>query len=235
MTSTAHIAEIQENTVASLLAEIGSGCQQFLRSRIRKINISHLEVDEVWTFVKKKQKRVTLKDPPEFGDAYTFIAIDRATRLIIAWLLGKRDFNCAFQFAWRIRDATSREPFQVSSDGYEPALRRALGNRISYGRIVKVDYPGRVEAVFGNPDVSAIETTYVERFNGTLRQWCRRFTRKGYAHSKNWEMLQCAIALQIASYNFCRVHQTLTVTPAMAAGLAVRPWSVGDLLEAACM
>ena len=190
MTSTAHIAGIQENTVASLLAEMGSKCQRFLSTRVRKIDVSHLEVDEVWTFVKKKQRRITYQDPPEFGDAYTFIGIDRATRLIIAWLLGKTDFDCAFRFAWRIRDATSREPFQISSDGwepYEPALRRALGNRVSYGRIVKVTHPGRVEAVFGNPDVNAIETTYVERFNGTLRQWSRRFTRKGYAFSKNWE------------------------------------------------
>ena len=237
MTSTAHISGLPENTVASLLAEIGSGCTDFLKTRVRKIDVSHLEIDEIWTFVKKKQKKVRLADPTTVGDAYTYIAIDRDTRLIVAWLLGKRDYTCTEQFAWRIRAATSREPFQISSDGWEAypwALKRALGNRVSYGRIVKVTKPGRVEAVFGKPDLSKVETTYVERFNGTLRQWCRRFTRKGYAHSKKWEMLRCALALNFAHYNFCRVHQTLRATPAMAAGLATDPWSVSDLLEAAC-
>ena len=88
--------------------------------------------------------------------------------------------------------------------------------------------------MFGKPDVSKIETTYVERFNGTMRQWCRRFTRKGYAHSKNWDMLRRAIALQIAHYNFCRKHQTLKTTPAVVAGLTDRQWSMSDLLKAAC-
>ena len=237
MTSTSHIAEIPEPTVSSLLTEMGKECSDFLKTRVRNIDISHLEVDEIWTFVKKKQRRVEPEDPDTVGDAYTFIALDRDTRLIVAWLLGKRDFDHTFQFAWKIRAATSRSPFQISSDGWEAyamALQRALGNRVSYGRIVKVDKPGRVEPVFGNPDVSEIETTYIERFNGTLRQWSRRFTRKGYAFSKNWEMLRCALALNFAHYNFCRVHQTLRATPAMAAGLATDPWSVGDLLEAAC-
>ena len=237
MTSTAHIAEIQENTVASLLTEIGEGCQTFLKTRVRNIDVSHLEVDEIWSFVYKKQKQVKDEDPSTYGDAYTFIAIDRATKLVVAWLLGKRDFEHTSHFAWRIRHATSREPFQISADGwesYEPALWKALGNRVSFGRIIKVSRPGRVEAVFGNPDVSKIETTFIERFNGTLRQWCRRFTRKGYAHSKNWEMLRRALALHFAHYNFCRVHHTLKTTPAVAAGLAAHPWTMDDLMEAAC-
>ena len=237
MTSTAHVAEVQENTVASLLLQIGEDCEDFLRSRIRNFDVSHLEIDEIWTFVKKKQKRVKEGDPYGVGDFYTFIALDRATRLVVAWLLGKRDAINTARFILNVREAVSSKRFQVSSDGweaYEWAIEAGLSDRASYGRIVKVVPPGRVEAVLGNPDVSKIETTYVERFNGTLRQWCRRFTRKGYAHSKNWQMLQAAIGLQIAHYNFCRIHQTLRETPAMAAGLATKPWSVGELLEAAC-
>ncbi len=234
MTSTAHIAEVQENTVASLALQIGEDCEDFLRSRIRNFDVSHLEIDEVWTFVKKKQKRVKEGDPHTVGDAYTYIAIDRDTRLIVAWLLGKRDAINTARFILNVREATSRKRFQVSSDGweaYEWAIERGLSDRASYGRIVKVVPPGRVEAVLGNPDVSKIETTYIERFNGTLRQWCRRFTRKGYAHSKNWQMLQAAIALNFAHYNFCRVHQTLRTTPAVAAGITDRPWTMDDLLE----
>ena len=95
-------------------------------------------------------------------------------------------------------------------------------------------HPGRVEAVFGNPNVDEIETTYIERYNGTLRQWCKRLTRKTYAFSKKWERLEAALALAFAHYNFCRVHGTLRRTPAMAAGLATRPWSTDELLTAAC-
>ena len=239
MISTARIAEVEENTVASLMVQIGKDCGDLLRARIRDFDVSHLEVDEVWTFVKKKQKRVKggAEHLTNVGDAYAYIALDRATRLVPAWWLGRRDAVNTARFIWNVREATSRKRFQVSSDGweaYEYAIEAGLGDRASYGRIVKVTPPGRVEAVFGNPDVNQIETTYVERFNGTLRQWCKRFTRKTYAFSKKWEMLHHALALQIASYNFCRVHQTLKVTPAMAAGFATRPWRMGDLLEAAC-
>ena len=109
-----------------------------------------------------------------------------------------------------------------------------MSDRASYGRIVKVAPPGRVEAVFGDPVVSEIEATCVERFTGTLRQWCQRYARSTYACSKRWDMLQCAIALNIAHYNFCRIHLTLGATPAMAAGYAKSAWSMDERLLAAC-
>ena len=237
MSSTSRIAEVQENTVSSLITEVGEGCAEFLRTRIRNFDASHLEIDEIWTFVKKKQKRVAAKDPATVGDAYTFIAIDRDTRMTVAWLLGKRNSVSTARFILNVRKAVSRKRFQISSDGweaYEWAIETGLSDRASYGQIVKITHPGRVEAVFGNPDVSKIETTYIERFNGTLRLWCRRFNRKTYAFSKNWGMLQAALAMQFAHYNFCRVHQTLRTTPAKAAGLATHPWTMDELLEAAC-
>jgi len=237
MCSTARITGVQESTVASLLEEIGRGCFKLMRKRIRNFDVSHLELDETWTFVGKKQKRVTASDPPTVGDAYCYIAIDRATRLVPAWHLGKRDARNTARFVLSVREAVSRKRFQISTDGweaYEWALETGLSDRASYGRIVKVNYPGRVEAVFGNPDVSQIETTYVERFNGTLRQWCPRYARGGYAFSKKWRPLQCALGLNFAHYNFCRVHGTLGVTPAMAAGYAKSVWSMEDLLKAAC-
>ena len=237
MLSTARIVDVQESTVASLLEEIGRGCSDFMRRRIRNFDVSHLELDETWSFVKKKQKRVKESDPPSVGDAYTYIAIDRATRLVPAWHLGKRDGPDTARFVLNVRGAVSRKRFQISTDGweaYEWTLEAGLSDRASYGRIVKVVPPGRTEAVFGNPDVNQIETTYVERFNGTLRQWCKRYTRKTYAFSKKWNMLRCAIALNIAHYNFCRVHGTLRVTPAMASGYAKSVWSMDDLLKAAC-
>ncbi|MDE0164737.1 MAG: hypothetical protein OXL36_06555 [Bryobacterales bacterium] len=109
-----------------------------------------------------------------------------------------------------------------------------MEKRASYGRIVKVKRPGRVEAALGQPDLDETETIYVERLNGTLRQHCRRFTRKGYAFSKCWPMLEHALALFFATYNFCWRHKTLKKTPAMAASLADRQWGIEELIEAAC-
>ena len=167
MGSTARITGVRECTVSSLLAEIGGNCRSFLSRRVRNIDVSHQEVDEIWTFVRKKQRRVTPDAPATVGDAYTFSALDRDSKLVVAWLLGKRDATSTAAFVLNVREAVSRRRFQISSDGweaYERALEPGLGDRASYGRIVKLTRPGRVEAVFGNPDVDEIETTYVERF-----------------------------------------------------------------------
>ena len=236
--STARFVGIRTSTVQSVVEHAGPGCDRFMRSRIHGLDVNHLELDEIWGFVYKKQKRVTDDDPSTVGDAYCFIAIDRDTRLILAWHLGKRDTRSTCEFIWKVRQATSPRRFQISTDGFEPyeyAIEIGLGDRASYGRIVKVAHPGRVEAVFGDPDVDEIETTYIERFNGTLRQWCKRLARKTYAFSKRWDMLEAMLALNFAHYNFCRKHRTLKITPAMAAGLTDHVWSVEELLEAACL
>ncbi|MXY67088.1 MAG: IS1 family transposase [Acidobacteriia bacterium] len=235
--SAARLSGLPRCTVLSLVAKAGGACRLLLRDRIRNVDVDHLELDEIWGFVYKKQRRVTAKDPDTVGDAYVFIAIERTTRLIVAWHLGKRDLSHTARFILAVRQATSAKRFQISTDGYpeyELAIEAGLSDRASYGRIVKVTNPGRVEPVFGNPDVSQIETTYIERFNGTLRGWLRRFSRKTYAFSKDWDMLEAALALLFASYNFCKVHTTLRKTPAMAAGLADHPWSMDELLEKAC-
>ena len=236
--STARLMDIERNTVISLLANVGRDCSDFLCSRIRNVDISHLEIDEIWTFVYKKQKRVTAEDPNTVGDAYCYIALDRASRLIVAWHLGKRDAPNTASFILKVRRATSRQRFQISSDGweaYEWAIEAGLSDRADYARIVKVTQPGRVEPVLGNPDLSQTETTYIERCNGTLRQWNKRFTRKTYAFSKDWDMLEAALALHFAWVNFCCIHNTLRITPAMAAGLASHPWTLSELLEKACL
>ncbi len=236
--STARIMDIERNTVLALLHRVGTDCSDLLRSRVRNVDVSHLEVDEIWTFVQKKQKRVKAGDPNTVGDAYCYIALDRAARLVVAWHLGKRDMPNTARFILKVRQATSRQRFQISSDGWEAyqwAIEAGLSDRADYARTVKVTHPGRVEAVLGNPDLKQTETTYVERCNGTLRQWSKRFTRKTYAFSKDWEMLEAALALHFAWYNFCSVHGTLRVTPAMEAGLTSHPWTLTELLEKACL
>ena len=236
--STARLLKMKDMTVVSLLSAEGTGCDELMRSRIRGLDVDHLELDEIWTFVRKKQKRVPEDDPDDVGDVYCYIAIERSTKLIMAWHLGKRELRDACLFIYKVRKATSDSRFQISTDGfdaYEHAIELGLADRASYGRVVKVDYPGRVEAVFGDPDVSQIETTFIERFNGTLRQWCKRMNRKTYSFSKRWDMLEAALALGFAHYNFCRRHGTLKRTQAMAAGLTDRPWTVEELLEKACV
>ena len=233
--SVSRLTGLRCNTVLSLLEYLGKGCDALLRKRIRGFQPSHLEIDEIWTYVCKKQKRVKRGDPRVVGDAYCFIALDRATRLVVAWHLGKRDESSTNYFITKVRDATAGK-FQISSDGFEAypwAIATGLHDRATHGRIVKVTRPGRVEAGFGDPDLDQTETTYVERLNGTLRQWCKRYQRVTYAFSKKWENLEHALALHFAYYNFCHVHQTLEVTPAMEAGFADEPWSVDDLVERA--
>ena len=238
--SAARIAGIGKRTVLTLLSHLGEGCSDLLRSRVRNVRPTHLELDEIWTFVRKKQKRVQRGDPTDVGDAYCFIALERASRLVVAWHLGKRDEPNTAHFITKVRNATAEveEPeqkYQISSDGwhaYPWAIATGLHDRATHGRIVKVIGPGRVEAGFGEPDLDETETTYVERFNGTLRQWSKRFTRLTYAFSKKWAMLEAALALHFAHYNFCRIHPALRVTPAMEAKVTKHLWSLDELLEA---
>ena len=227
---------IHRNTICKLLGILGAGCARFLRRKVRKVAPDHLEIDEVWSFVDKKQKRLKSDDDERFmGDAYTFIALARNSRLVAAWHLGKRDEPSTAYFITKVRDATKGK-FQISSDAfpaYEPAIESGLHDRADYARIVKVVGPDAKQAVLGNPDMSRCETTYVERLNGSLRLWMKRMNRATYASSKKWKNLEAALALQFAHYNFCQIHSTLRVTPAMEAKLARRPWGLDKLLAEA--
>lgn len=236
--SAQRITGVHKKTIMKLLGYLGRGCDTLLRRRVRGVSPDDLELDEIWTFVRKKQRRVKPSDDPRVvGDAYCFIALDRATRLVVAWHLGKRDEPSTARFITRVRDATVGK-YQISSDAfpaYEGAIRSGLHDRAAYARIVKVIGPDHQEAVMGNPDLARLSTTYIERKNGTLRQWSKRFTRLTYAFSKKWENLASALALHFAYYNFCHVHRTLHVTPAMAADLAQYPWSIDELLSKAVL
>ena len=212
-----------------------SGIGRLLACVVRVFQPSHLELDEIWMYVRKRQKRVRRGETGAVGDAYCFIALDRATRLVVAWHLGKRDASSTNYFITKVRDATAGK-FQISTDGFDAypwAIATGLHDRATHGRIIKVTRPGRVETGFGDPDLDQTETTYDERVNATLRQWCKRYQRFTYASSKKWENLEHALALHFAYYNFSHVHQTLEVTPAMEAGLADEPWSIFELVERA--
>ena len=238
ISSTARIVGVKDETILSLLSKIGPGCSDLLRSRVRDFSASHLELDEIWTLVAKKQKRVTAADPPDVGDAYAFIALDRESRAVVAWRLGKRDLATACRLVLDIRNAVTADRFQISTDGwegYETAIELGLAGRADYARIVKVVGPAHIEPMLGNPDMAEVGTSYIERYNCTLRQWNKRFTRKSLGFSKSWTMLKCALGLTFADYNFCRVHRTLRKTPAHFAGITDHAWSMAELLEKACV
>ena len=246
------LTNVSKQTIINLLRQVGSVCKDFSRRRIRNVKVVDLQLDECWTFVKKKQRRLKPKDDWQvLGDQYVYIALERHSKLVVAWLLGRRNEASTADFVTLIRDSTASERFQVSSDAYQPyegAIKTGLHDRADFSQIIK---PFRrvpqgpaepiqgplgstvIKSVMGDPVGDRVCTAHVERFNGSLRQWCKRLTRSTYAFSKKWEMLEAALALHFAYCNFCRIHGSLRVTPAMEAGVTDHLWSLDELLEEA--
>jgi IS1 family transposase len=185
------------------------------------------------------------------GDAWAFIAIERNTKLVLMFEVGKRNTGSAMRFMAKLGTATSADQrFQLSTDGFQPynyAVGTQLDERVDYGQLVKVYAAPTAEEqrryspahvveahatpVYGNPNPDRICTSHIERQNGSLRQWCKRLTRLTYAFSKKWDHVKAALALHFAYYNFCRKHGSLKgATPAMRAGITDRVWTMGDLL-----
>ncbi len=188
---------------------------------------------------------------PEIGDAYCFVAIERDTKLVLTYHLGKRDVVSTDIFIAKLAQATSRNyRYQLTSDGfkaYVKAVKMFLGPRVHFAQLVKVYGASRegeqryspaevVDAVpsivFGNPNRDKICTSHVERQNLSIRMGMRRMTRLTNAFSKKWENLDAAYALWFAYYNFCRVHSSLRVTPAMESGITDHVWNLGELIAA---
>lgn len=256
--ATTRISGVAKNTVIALLVCVGERCEQFLRERLKSIPASDVQADEIWGFVGMKQKTKERNeiDDPTLGDAYTFVAIERNSKLVLAWFLGKRDQCSTREFMADVERST-RGRIQLSTDGFTPypqAVRTAFaGREVDHGSIVKVyatsadehryspgEVSGTVKAVCcGNPDEDKICTSHVERHNLSMRMQNRRLTRLTNAFSKKWSNHEAALGLYFAVYNFCRPHGTLTknadgrrTTPAMAAGLTDHPWTLAELLDA---
>jgi IS1 family transposase len=250
--SVERLTDAHRDSIMRLGVRIGEGCARLHDEKMRDLQCSTLELDEAWSFVQKKQKRTTATDPAEYGDSYTWIAIDANRKAIVSYRVGKRSAVDARAFLADLRKRVVSRP-QLTSDGYAPyidAIDRAFGDDCDYAQIVK-DYattPGNEAAVryspgsiirsertviTGTPDPTKISTSYVERQNLTLRMQMRRFTRLTNGFSKKIENHRAAVALHVAWYNFCRVHETLRMTPAMALGVTDHIWSVGELVDAA--
>lgn len=249
--SVERLTGIHRDTIMRLGARVGMGCAHLHDHTMHSLRIGKLELDETWSYVGKKQKRI---QPGEFskGDQYVFIALAATTKAIVSYRVGKRDSVNTQAFLADLRERVLGQP-EISTDGfpaYREAVEMAFGASCSYGQIVKtysvtnlavVEASRRyspapvvaVERRIVNGMPGHISTSYVERSNLSLRMGSRRFTRLTNAFSKKLSNHAAAVALYVAHYNFCRVHESLRITPAMALGLTDHIWSIGELMDAA--
>ena len=247
--STVRLTGVNKKTVMRLLVEAGDQAKEILDTQLVNIKSNFVQVDEIWTYVGKKQKQLSKleKESIELGDQYVFVAMDAETKLVPAFRVGKRTMETTHSF---IKDLQYRiiSRFQLSTDSFKPyfnAVDTVFGTDIDYGQIHK-EYreetkgekrysPAQIIRVIinpliGQPSIKHISTSYIERQNLTMRMQMRRFTRLTNAFSKKLRNLESAVALHFYHYNFMRIHSSLRVTPAMQANVTNRLWAWEDLL-----
>jgi IS1 family transposase len=243
---------VHRDTIMRLGVRVGEVCYQILDQKMRGLNCSRIEVDEMWGFVGKKKFHASRAERAQgLGDVWTFLSIDPDSKIIPSFLIGKRDLYHAQMF---LEDLASRlnNRIQLSSDAmaaYPEAVERAFGADVDYGQIVK-EYssptpedqrkysPATLSAVYksavtGSPIPELVCTSYIERANLMMRQHCKRLARLTLAYSKKLHNFKAAVALNLAYYNLVKTHSTLRMTPAMAAGIESSAWTIGDLVDAA--
>lgn len=241
------------DTIMRLILHLGNDCVRFLDNAVRRVKSNRVQVDEIWTYVFKKEARLQSNDNQALmGDQYVFIAMDADTKLVISHLVGKRDATTAFYLMQDLKDRLANR-VQLTTDGFRPyltAVEDNFGADVDYAMLVKLYGTEKREEkapewygpphviaamptpIMGRPDMRRISTSYIERQNLTIRMQMRRFTRLTNAFSKKLDNLRAAVALHFASYNFVRIHSTLRCTPAMAAGLTNHLWDMQELLSA---
>ena len=246
--ATARMVGVEHKTVMRVLLRVGDRCARLLNERMRRLPCKLIQMDEIWTFVGKKEKRVRFDDNPEVvGDQYVFVAMDSETKLIPSFRIGKRNAANAWYFVQDLQTRLANR-IQLTSDGFRPykdAVDDAFGVDVDYAMLVKMYSdsgqadtrysPGEIVdsrpiPITGNPKLHLISTSHIERQNLTIRMQLRRFTRLTNAFSKKLENLKAAMSVHFCWYNFCRIHQTLRVTPAMEAGIADHVWSLEEVV-----
>ncbi len=249
MRSVSRLADVSINTVSKLLVQAGRVCAEFHDEKVRGVRSKRVQVDEIWSFTYAKEKNVASaeKAPAAAGDTWTWTAIDADSKLIVSWLVGGRSLEYAVPYMQDLRDRLATR-VQLTSDGhraYLEAVETAFGADVDYAQLVKIyGASGENETryspakclgavpheVCGNPDPKHISTSYAERSNLTMRMHMRRFTRLTNAFSKKFENHMHMVALYTVFYNWTKIHKTLRVTPAMAAGLTGRVWDMADVV-----
>jgi IS1 family transposase len=239
---------VNKRTILRILCEAGEKAAEIMDREMVNVKVGRLQVDEIWTFVGKKQKQLRQGDSEDLGDQYVFVALDADTKLIPAFRIGKRTSQMAVSFMMELKTRINTI-FQLSTDAfvaYKDAVDRVFGEEIHYGQIHKhysEEQKGErryspaniirvsINPITGYPDRKHISTSYVERQNLTMRMQMRRFTRLTNAFSKKLKNLEAALALHFFHYNFLRIHQTLRVTPAMQAGISKHLWTWEEFLD----
>jgi IS1 family transposase len=249
MRSISRVADVSINTVSKLLVEAGEACLILHDDTVRNVKASRIQCDEIWSFCHAKAKNVaTAKAAPEgAGDVWTWTAIDADTKLIVSYFVGDRSGESAMVLMDDLQ-ARLANRVQLTTDGhkaYLEAVEGAFGSDVDFAQLVKlygptITAPGRYSPAEctgikkirreGNPDIAHVSTSYVERQNLTMRMSMRRFTRLTNAFSKKLDNHIHALALYFVFYNFTRIHKTLRVSPAMAAGITDRLWSLEDVI-----
>lgn len=245
------MTDTHRDTIMRLLVRIGKGCQKLLDENLKGFHSKYLEADEIWTFVQKKERRLTPieKDNPEIGDQYVFVVLDAESKLIPTFAVGKRNIETTRYFIGELKNKLSENGrVQLTTDSfisYANVIEDYFGCEIDYAQQTKFyaavnPGPGRYSPpkvsevlstiIQGNPDKKHICTSYVERHNLTMRMQLRRFTRLTNAYSKKLQNLKASLALYFAYYNFLRIHATLRMTPAMKAGITDHLWNWNNIL-----
>jgi IS1 family transposase len=244
------VTQVHRDTIMRLLLLAGERSQQLMDSKMRNLRPRYLQIDEIWTYCGKKRRQVRKGDSPELGDQWVTVAIDAESKLIPSFHIGKRHREDTNAFLWdlymRIDGRT-----QITTDGlnhYTASVPMCFGLDVDFAQLTKMfgDFgqhdspegrysPSPIKGVIskvrrGDPDPDHISTSYIERSNLTMRMQMRRFTRLTNAFSKKLSHLKAAVALHFAHYNFCRIHSTLRVSPAMQAHLTDHVWSLTELL-----
>jgi len=247
--ATVRMTGAAKNTVVKLLVDLGEACARYQDATLRGLTCRRIQCDEIWSFCYAKAKNVPAEHKGDFGygDVWTWTAIDADSKLVLSWCIGGRDSYTALAFMQDVaRRLTQR--VQLTTDGhkaYLEAVERTFGQNIDYAMLQKLYgtdgeaekrySPAKcigtdIQRIQGIPDPKHISTSYVERQNLTMRMGMRRFTRLTNAFSKKVQNLGHAVALHFMYYNFCRRHQTLGMTPAMASGLTDHEWSIDEMV-----
>lgn len=240
---------VHRDTIMRLGVRIGKGCMRVLDEKMHDLSCTDIQLDEIWGFVGKKQRHTRIGDDPTLGDAWTWVAIDRDSKAVQCFKVGKRTTPDAVAFVGDLAKRLKNRP-QISTDGlkaYADAIDKVFGTDVDYGSIVKtyasvesITPERRYSApeviaikkyvVMGDPEYSKISTSHVERVNATTRLYMKRLNRLTLAFSKKWEDFEAAVGLYFASYNFVKRHSSIRMTPTMAFGIEKEFCTYGELV-----
>lgn len=252
--ATSRMTGVARMTVEKLLRDLGAACHDYHNENVKNLKTRRVQADEIWAFCYAKARNVTpeMKEKnPDAGDVWTWTAMDADSKLMVSWLVGDRTASEAYALMYDVRSRIDNR-IQLTTDGltfYFKAVEAAFGADVDYavlnkiysglgagktssGRYSPAKFMGATRTTMkGAPDAGHISTSFVERQNLTMRMHMRRFTRLTNGFSKKVDMHAAAVALHFMHYNFCKVHTTLRVTPAMEAGLSDHAWELEELVQ----